>query len=67
MSYIVKPGSQPHARFLASFHFLESHTFLLVRKNRKVSLKEHYEIFNKARAQSEFFQQMLICLPEIYL
>ena len=31
----------------------QSHTFVLVRRNRKVSLKEHYEIFNKARPQSE--------------
>ena len=47
-------------RCLASFQFLESHTFLLVRRHRKVSLKEHYEIFKKARPQLEFFPQMLI-------
>ena len=61
----VKPGSQPHAQFFDRTIFslipiiLGSHTIVLVRGNRKVSLKEHYEIFNKARPQSEFFPQML--------
>ena len=41
--------------FLPHSNFFGSHTILLVRGNRKVYLKEHYEIFNKARPQPSIF------------
>ena len=46
-------------QFLASFKNVWKDTILLLCGNRKVSLKEHCEIFNKARPQSGFFPQML--------